>query len=111
MDCEKQSALVTVNDAALPTFQKVKYYHGKFWWGYHGAGAAQLSLAILCDLYGTESPEKDLHQQFKRLVIAKLPHGNWAMSEDEVRVRMDEILKRREDNERSTKHDGEASNG
>lgn len=45
-----------------------------FSWGYEGSGCAQLALAILQSLHGTEYALKH-YQQFKRDVIAKIQNG------------------------------------
>jgi hypothetical protein len=55
-----------------------------FEWGYGGSGPAQLALAILADAEG-EAVAKEYHQQFKQLVIARLPrNGEWRLTLSQV---------------------------
>jgi hypothetical protein len=54
-----------------------------FEWGYGGSGPAQLALAILADVFPAEVA-LDFYQDFKDEVIARLPHGHWALAEDRV---------------------------
>jgi hypothetical protein len=44
-----------------------------FCWGYGGSGPAQAALAILADYFGDDQTAMRLYQQFKSLVIARLP--------------------------------------
>ena len=62
---------------------------GGFEWGYLGSGPAQLALALLADHFGvkpgqTRTPEGDraihLHQAFKSLIVAVLPHEGWTLT-------------------------------
>lgn len=48
-----------------------------FAWGYEGSGPAQLALAILADHLKDDDRALAIYQQFKRMVIARLPreHG------------------------------------
>jgi len=52
-----------------------------FEWGYGGSGPAQSALAILADYLHDDVRAIDLHQKFKRDVIAMLPHGDWSITE------------------------------
>lgn len=55
-----------------------------FSWGYEGSGPAQLALAILADVVGP-SYAVDLHQAFKRDVVARQSMGEpWAIRWSEV---------------------------
>jgi len=45
-----------------------------FEWGYGGSGPAQLALAICADALGEEVAPR-VYQEFKRRVIAALPHA------------------------------------
>jgi Family of unknown function (DUF6166) len=45
-----------------------------FCWGYGGSGPAQLALAILMDVFnGDDARALSMHQEFKDMVIARLP--------------------------------------
>ena len=56
-----------------------------FEWGYGGSGPAQLALAILVELTRPNVQEAvELHQAFKRDVIARLPRDGWSLTEAEV---------------------------
>lgn len=55
-----------------------------FEWGYGGSGPAQLALAILCHVTGSDHQAAALHQRFKAAVVARLPHGTWQITEQEV---------------------------
>jgi len=52
-----------------------------FNWGYEGSGPAQLALAVLLELV-PQDRAVELHQAFKREVIASLPEGDVAVSID-----------------------------
>ena len=52
-----------------------------FNWGYGGSGPAQLALAIIMKLTG----KADGYQEFKWLVIAKLPIGRSFVTEFELK--------------------------
>jgi hypothetical protein len=51
-----------------------------FEWGYDGSGPAQLALAILADHFGNAGQALALYQDFKRDVIAGLPHEQWTLT-------------------------------
>lgn len=69
-----------------------------FEWGYRGSGPAQLALAILCDHFDVDNrrpldgPDNDhakkfarqMHQAFKREVIAGLETSGWTMTSKEI---------------------------
>jgi len=52
-----------------------------FNWGYEGSGAAQLALAVLLELVPQEKAV-ELHQEFKRDVIAGLVQADFTVSID-----------------------------
>jgi len=52
-----------------------------FNWGYEGSGAAQLALAVLLELVPQEKAV-DLHQEFKREVVAALVQDSFLVSID-----------------------------
>jgi hypothetical protein len=56
-----------------------------FDWGDEGAGAVQLSRAILADCLGPTEAE-GLYQDFEWSVIRGLPRDSWELDEDMVRV-------------------------
>jgi hypothetical protein len=51
-----------------------------FEWGYGGSGPAQLALALLADYTGDNEEAVALHQDFKRLVVARLPFRAWELT-------------------------------
>jgi hypothetical protein len=66
-----------------------------FEWSYGGSGPAQLALALLADVLDDDERAVQLHQPFKRRVIAMLPRNDeWKLDEDDIRARADEISKR-----------------
>ncbi len=64
-----------------------------FGWSYAGSGPAQLAAAILLDAYRHKGKEWIIrnHQEFKRLVISKLPHDKWTLTIEEVRKIVEQI--------------------
>lgn len=52
-----------------------------FSWGYEGSGPAQLALAVLLE-FVSEDKAVELHQEFKRDVIAALVQDNFQVSID-----------------------------
>jgi hypothetical protein len=65
-----------------------------FSWGYGGSGPAQLSLAILLDLYGDETIARENYQDFKWDVIANLPMDKaFELTEQQVRDSLDKLAK------------------
>ena len=51
-----------------------------FEWGYGGSGPAQLALALLADHTGDDDEAVMLHQDFKRLVVARLAFRGWELT-------------------------------
>jgi hypothetical protein len=51
-----------------------------FEWGYGGSGPAQLALALLADHTGDDEEAVRLHQDLKRLVVARLPFRGWELT-------------------------------
>jgi hypothetical protein len=62
-----------------------------FEWGYAGSGPAQLALAILADLLGDAAEALRLHQEFKFLVVARLPYDGWELTEAQVLAALEQI--------------------
>lgn len=55
-----------------------------FEWGYAGSGPAQLSLALLADHLSNDDEAVSLHQEFKRSVVADLPHRHWTLTSEQI---------------------------
>jgi hypothetical protein len=55
-----------------------------FEWGYGGSGPAQLALALLADHLGDSDKAVNLHQEFKRAVIADLPYRGWTLVSEQI---------------------------
>jgi hypothetical protein len=66
-----------------------------FEWGYSGSGPAQLALAILADHLSDDGEAVILYQDFKRLVVAKLPYRLWELTSSEIDSWL-EIIKSRQ---------------
>ena len=62
-----------------------------FDWGYSGSGPAQLSLAILLDFMVDPVEALKLHQTFKELVVSRLDHGAWILTEGSIMTAIDGI--------------------
>jgi Family of unknown function (DUF6166) len=67
-----------------PRLDLVNHSPAGFEWGYGGSGPAQLALAIVADCLNDDEQAVRLHQQFKWLVIAQLPHTAWTLTEADV---------------------------
>ncbi len=67
---------VTVNGRPLAERTDLRHYsHIGFDWGYHGRGAMQLALAILCDYFHDDNKALMYECEFRWMVICKLPQG------------------------------------
>lgn len=55
-----------------------------FEWGYGGSGPAQLALALLADHLSNDDEAVSLHQDFKRAIIANLPHRGWTLTSQQI---------------------------
>ena len=76
---------VSVNGILLnPRFDLWNHSPDAFEWGYGGSGPAQLALAILADFLEDDQRASELHQEFKRAVIAALPRQGWTLSSDAI---------------------------
>jgi hypothetical protein len=74
-------AEVTVDGRPLdPRFDLWGHSPTGFEWGYGGSGPAQLALALLADHTGDDEEAVTLHQDFKRLVVARLPFRGWELT-------------------------------
>ena len=77
--------VVTVNSQPLdPRFDLWEHSSTRFEWGYGGSGPAQLALALLADHLGDDELALALHQEFKRVVIAKLSRPTWMLTSDQI---------------------------
>ena len=77
--------VVTVNNRPLdPRFDLWEHSSTGFEWGYGGSGPAQLALALLADHLGDGELALSLHQEFKRVVIAKLSRPTWMLTSDQI---------------------------
>ena len=65
-----------------------------FEWGYGGSGPAQLALALLADHTGNDNEAVALHQDFKRLVVARFAFRSWELTGPQMDSWL-EILKSR----------------
>ena len=71
------SCEVTVNGQPLkPRLDLWNHSPTGFDWGYEGSGPAQLALALLADALN-DTIALQLHQRFKREVVARLPRSAW----------------------------------
>ena len=64
-----------------------------FEWGYGGSGPAQLALALLADCLGNDERAVQLHQEFKRQVVANLEGHGWIMTSHEIRARVNRLTR------------------
>jgi hypothetical protein len=57
-----------------------------FEWGYNGSGPAQLALALLMDVLGSDHKERALvlYQDFKSHFIANLPKAGWTLTTEQI---------------------------
>ncbi|MFC7739420.1 DUF6166 domain-containing protein [Roseomonas sp. GCM10028921] len=71
----------------LPLYLEVASHSATgFGWGYSGAGPAQLALALLCDLAGSERALR-YYQDFNLEVTALLPRSSgWILEEEDLRA-------------------------
>lgn len=70
--------------ALEPSLKLANHSPDGFEWGYDGSGPAQLALAILLDYTGDKDLALRLYQDFKRDMIALLPHDEWVLSGVEI---------------------------
>lgn len=78
---------VTVDGVLLPwRLDVANHSPGGFGWGYAGSGAAQLSVALLCEALGDVPRAIRLYQRFKFATVARWPaHRDWTISDEEIR--------------------------
>lgn len=76
---------VTVNGGPLNArFDLREHSPTGFEWGYEGSGPAQLALAMLADHLADDDKARELYQEFKRCVVARLPKGGWSLSSQHI---------------------------
>jgi|SRR5579859_1133707 len=74
------TVFVTVNGCELdPRLDLHNHSPNGFEWGYGGSGPAQLALALVADHLGDSGRALALYQDFKREVVATLPHDGWTL--------------------------------
>jgi hypothetical protein len=92
---EGHVAEVTVDGRPLsPRLDLWNHSPTGFEWGYGGSGPAQLALALLAHHTGDDEVAVTLHQEFKRLVVARLPFRGWELTGPQMDSWL-EILKSR----------------
>src|SRR5436309_9650158 len=62
-----------------------------FEWGYGGSGPAQLALALLADHLDDDDEAVELHQEFKREVVAKFGRRGWTLTSEHIRQAADAL--------------------
>ena len=88
---EGYAALVTVNGRPLnPRLDLWNHSPTGFEWGYGGSGPAQLALGILAD-HMDDGQALAVYQQFKWVVIAKLPKHAWKLTSRQIDQALNEI--------------------
>jgi hypothetical protein len=92
---EGQVTEVTVDNRPLdPRLDLWNHSPTGFEWGYGGSGPAQLALALLADHMTDEEQAVSLHQDFKRVVVARLPYRGWELTGSQMNAWL-EIVKSR----------------
>ena len=77
---------VTVNGIPLnPRLDLWNHSPTGFEWGYDGSGPAQLALALLADHLDDDDEAVQLHQEFKREVVAKFDRRGWTLTGEQMR--------------------------
>ena len=85
-------AEVTVNGLPLdPRLDLWNHSPSGFEWGYGGSGPAQLALALLADHTGNDNEAVTLHQDFKRLVVARFAFRSWELTGEELNAWLEVI--------------------
>lgn len=82
---------VTVEGTPLdPRLDLLNHSPTGFECGYGGSGPAQLALAILANALHDDAAIL-LHHDFKWQVVAKLPHHQWMLTSEEVRLAVEQL--------------------
>ena len=85
-------AEATVNGVPLnPRLDLWNHSPTGFEWGYGGSGPAQLALALLADHLDNDDEAVQLHQEFKRKVVAKFDRRGWTLSSAQIQTEVDAL--------------------
>jgi len=68
----------------LPPRLDLREHSTSLEWGYGIGGPAQLALAILADVTGSDDYAMRHHHWFKLEIVSKLPWRGWELSESQV---------------------------
>lgn len=81
----RSQTVVTVNSRIL-NYRFDLWVHSPdgFEWGYGGSGPSQLALALFSDYLQDDKQAWRLHQAFKWLVVARLPHSGWTLTDAQI---------------------------
>ena len=74
-----------------PRFDLRNHSPTGFEWGYEGSGAAQLALAILADQLKDDERAQLAYQEFKFMVIGRLPVEGWTLTSQQIDKALDRI--------------------
>jgi len=89
---EGHVAQVTVDGRPLnPRLDLWNHSPSGFEWGYSGSGPAQLALALLADHLDNDQEAVDLHQEFKRAIVADLPGRGWALTSQQIQKTLEAL--------------------
>ena len=64
--------------------QKIVNHSTGFGWGYSGAGASQLALALLLDYLGDTTKASVLYQEFKFALVTHWMERTWTLTGEEI---------------------------
>jgi hypothetical protein len=64
-------------------------------WGSGGSDPAQLTLALAADVLGDNEAALDMHRRLRSRLVAALPRDGWALTEEQVRRAIADILRER----------------
>ena len=89
---EGHAVLVTVDGAPLnPRLDLWNHSPTGFEWGYGGSGPAQLALALLAHHLGHDHEAVILHQDFKRVVVARFHGRGWTLTSVELQTHIEAL--------------------
>lgn len=89
---EGHAIVVTVNGRPLhPRLDLWNHSPTGFECGYDGSGPAQMALALLAEHLGDDDRAVELHQEFKRAVVAKLPRSGWTLTGSQIQQAIDSL--------------------
>ena len=91
----REGAHVLVDGKPLDPRNRIRNHSPDgFEWGYSGSGPAQLSFAILAEVYGDDSVELNFYHSFKEVIIARIHGDEWEMTEGTVRDAVKHIVEK-----------------